>query len=283
MSFETGVLLRSEESGGEVGVVENRVPPRWQGPPLHRHDFDEAFYVLAGELTFQLGDELWTATPGQFAFARGGVDHTLANRSDRPGRYVLVITPGGFERYFDRVAAENAGTEPPPSALAATPDVIRVGPHIGERDDLGPARSLAQASAGVNVLLRGGDSAGRIAVMDNIIPAGAKGPPLHHHAFDEAFYVLDGELTFKVGDEVVPREAGRLAFARRGVHHTFANLSGADARTLIVCTPAGFERYFQQIAAREAGVAPPPEALEPWPEVVKVGPRIGDKLVDLGG
>jgi quercetin dioxygenase-like cupin family protein len=275
MSFEPRVLLRSEESGSEVGVVENRVPPHWQGPPLHRHDFDEAFYVLDGELTFQLGEELWTATRGQFAFARGGVDHTLANLSDRPGRYLVVITPGGFERYFDRVAAENAGTEPPASALLATPEVSRVGPQIGERDDLGAARSLAQTTAGINVLLRGGESAGRVAVMDNIVPAGAKGPPLHHHAFDEAFYVLDGELTFQLGHELSPHEAGRLAFARRGVHHTFANLSGADARMLIVCTPAGFERYFQQMAARQAGVDPPPEAMEPWPEVVKVGPRIG--------
>ena len=46
---------------------------------------------------------------------------------------------------------------------------------------------------------------------------------------------------------------------------------------LLVCTPAGFERYFQRMAARQAGVEPPPEALEPWPEVVKVGPRIGEE------
>lgn len=39
---------------------------------------------------------------------------------------------------------------------------------------------------------------------------------------------------------------------------------------------AGFEHYFQQIAAREAGIEPPPEALEPWPEVIKVGPRISE-------
>jgi hypothetical protein len=44
---------------------------------------------------------------------------------------------------------------------------------------------------------------------------------------------------------------------------------------LLVCTPAGFERYFQRMAAREEGVDPPPEALAPWPEVIKVGPQIG--------
>ncbi len=44
-----------------------------------------------------------------------------------------------------------------------------------------------------------------------------------------------------------------------------------------VSVVAGFERYFQRMAAREAGVEPPPEALEPWPEVIKVGPRIGEE------
>jgi uncharacterized cupin superfamily protein len=127
------------------------------------------------------------------------------------------------------------------------------------------------------VLLGGSAGAGRVAVMDNMVPAGANGPPLHHHAFDEIFYVLDGELTFQLGDELFTRGAGELAFAARGAHHAFANRSGAEARMLLVCTPAGFERYFQRMAARQAGVEPPPEALEPWPEVVTVGPRIGEE------
>jgi hypothetical protein len=46
---------------------------------------------------------------------------------------------------------------------------------------------------------------------------------------------------------------------------------------LIVCTPAGFERYFDRIAARIAGVEPPREASKPIPEVVTVGPAIGEQ------
>jgi quercetin dioxygenase-like cupin family protein len=123
------------------------------------------------------------------------------------------------------------------------------------------------------VLLSSRDSAGQVALMDNSVGPGA-GPPLHHHEFDEAFYVIDGELTFQLGDELVTRRAGELAFAPGGVHHTFANLSGADARTLIICTPAGFEPYFDRMAAKETGVDPPPEALGPIPETTVVGPRI---------
>jgi quercetin dioxygenase-like cupin family protein len=127
------VLLRGEESGGEVAVVENTVAPRWEGPPLHHHPFDEAFYVLEGEPTFQLGEEVRTAAPGELVFAPRGAPHTVANLSDAPVRYVLVITPAGFERYFARLQAEREGVEPPDWALQPIPEVTRVGPRIGER------------------------------------------------------------------------------------------------------------------------------------------------------
>ena len=87
--------------------------------------------------------------------------------------------------------------------------------------------------------------------------------------------MVEGELTFQLGEEVVARSAGELAFAPRGVAHTYANLSGAPARALLVITPAGFERYFDRIAARITGSEPPPEAAKPIPEVVTVGPPLG--------
>ena len=65
------VLLRSEDSGGRVALVDNRVPAGTAGPPLHRHDFDEAFVVLEGEVTFQLGDDLVTRRAGESRSRRG--------------------------------------------------------------------------------------------------------------------------------------------------------------------------------------------------------------------
>jgi quercetin dioxygenase-like cupin family protein len=122
------------------------------------------------------------------------------------------------------------------------------------------------------VLLRGEESDGQVAIVDL---SGGGHPPLHHHDFDEAFYVLEGELTFQLGEDVFTRSAGELAFAPRGVAHTYANLSGAPARALLVITPAGFERYFDRIAARISGSEPLPEAAKPIPEVVTVGPPLG--------
>ena len=129
-------------------------------------------------------------------------------------------------------------------------------------------------STGPRVLLRSEQSAGEISVIETAPGPGA-GPSLHHHDFDETFYVLEGELTFQLRDEVFPVRAGELAFVPRGVPHTFANLSGVPARQLIVCHPAGFERYFARMAAERQGTAAPEWAMQPVPEVTSVGPPIG--------
>lgn len=92
-------------------------------------------------------------------------------------------------------------------------------------------------------------------------------------SFDEAFHMLEGELIFQVEDELITKRAGELAFAPRNVAHALANRSDADARYLLVCMPAGFERHFGRIAAASQGVEPPDWALQPIPEVIRVARR----------
>ena len=129
-SIRTDVLLRSEETGGHMSVTEIEVPARSAGPPLHTHDFDEAFYMLEGKLIFQVDEEVVTKGAGELSFAPRNVAHTLANHSDAPARYVLVCRPAGFERHWARLAAEQAGVEPPQWALQPVPEVTVVGPPI---------------------------------------------------------------------------------------------------------------------------------------------------------
>lgn len=58
--FPPRVLLRSEQSGGQVAVIDLAAPAGFAGPPLHVHDFDETFYILEGEVTFQRSsDQEW--------------------------------------------------------------------------------------------------------------------------------------------------------------------------------------------------------------------------------
>jgi quercetin dioxygenase-like cupin family protein len=225
--------------------------------------------VLAGRLTFQLGDELRSAGPGAVVFAPRGSVHTLANHGDTEARYLLVITPGGFERYFDRMA----GADAPASASKPYPETIVVGPQIDPAAPVG--EPVAVPDGGTRVLLHGEQTGGEVALLDNDVPADVRGPFLHVHEFAEAFYISEGELTFQLDDELVTVRAGELAFAPGGVPHTFTNRSGAPARFVLVCTPAGFERHFARLAAKRAGVDPPEWALGPIPEVTRVGPQIG--------
>jgi quercetin dioxygenase-like cupin family protein len=134
------------------------------------------------------------------------------------------------------------------------------------------------------VLARGEDSGGRLSVVEIVVPAGSAGPPLHRHDFDEAFYVLEGELVLRVADDLLPRTAGQLALAPRGAAHALANRRDTPARFLLVCTPAGFERHFARLAAQARGTEPPPWALQPVPDVEALGPPILQEVLDtLGG
>jgi quercetin dioxygenase-like cupin family protein len=123
--MRTDVLLHGEQTDGRLSVTEIEVPPHTAGPPLHTHDFDEAFYMLEGELLFQVEDDLVTKRAGELSFAPRNVAHALANHSDAPARYLLAITPGGFERYFARMS-----DDVPEWALQPYPETTVVGPPI---------------------------------------------------------------------------------------------------------------------------------------------------------
>ncbi|MDQ3962909.1 MAG: cupin domain-containing protein [Actinomycetota bacterium] len=118
------ILLHGEESEGLVAILEDAVPPAWEGPPLHHHGWDETFYVLAGELTLQLADRVETNRAGEVAFAPRGVHHTFANLSEAPASYRVVCTPAGFERYFDTDRSW---------APEDLPERFAVGPSLGSR------------------------------------------------------------------------------------------------------------------------------------------------------
>ena len=118
------VALASSQTGGSIGIVENRVEAAWPGPPLHHHAFDETFCVLEGELTFQVGQERITGSAGDTLFVRRGVHHTLANLTTRAARYLLVCTPGGFEQKF----GPDADTTP----SNPNTEITIVGPRIPE-------------------------------------------------------------------------------------------------------------------------------------------------------
>ena len=107
---------RGDQTGGSLTALENVIPPG-DGPPLHTHDSeDEAWYVLEGILRFQLSDSYAEAPTGSFVFVPRGTPHCFANIGDSPARILVLFTPSGMERFFERFAAE---TTPGPEGFHA--------------------------------------------------------------------------------------------------------------------------------------------------------------------
>ena len=109
------------------------------------------------------------------------------------------------------------------------------------------------------------ETGGVMGVIDSRLTAAAN-PPLHvHHAEDESFFVVEGEVAFHLGgDDAEPRvaRAGDFVFGPRGVPHRFEILS-PEARMLVVITPGGGERFFQDLGVpavtRTLPVPTPPD------------------------
>ena len=73
------------------------------------------------------------------------------------------------------------------------------------------------------------------------------GPALHTHLReDELWYVLEGEFRFKAGDAMLQASTGGMAFGPRGVPHCFQNIGETPGRLLVITTPSGLERFFEQ-------------------------------------
>ena len=103
---------------------------------------------------------------------------------------------------------------------------------------------------------------GRVMVSEQLAPRGA-GSPLHVHRHeDEWFYVLEGELTFWVGGEVIVAAAGAFVYGPKDIAHTFI-VSSDEARFLLVTEPAGFEGFIRACGERAPRLEIPPPATEP--------------------
>jgi mannose-6-phosphate isomerase-like protein (cupin superfamily) len=122
-----------------------------------------------------------------------------------------------------------------------------VGPNDGEAVDFG--------GLGVRFMATGEG----FSLVEHPIAPRTLAAPMHVHEHeDEYSYVLEGELGVQVGDEVRYAGPGDLVFKPRGIWHAFWNRRDEPARILEIISPAGFEQYFAELAARL-----PPQRAEP--------------------
>jgi mannose-6-phosphate isomerase-like protein (cupin superfamily) len=125
-----------------------------------------------------------------------------------------------------------------------------IGPRDGEAVDL---RSL-----GVRFMIWGDESGGSVSLVEHPIPARTLVAPLHRHTReDEYSFVLEGRMGAQLGDDVVHANPGDLVFKPRNQWHTFWNAGDASCRILEIISPAGFERFFDELAVLIAEINAP--------------------------
>jgi quercetin dioxygenase-like cupin family protein len=118
--FVTVIKVPGDVTAGSVAVVEHTLAPGLLGAPPHRHsNEDETSYVLEGELTVQIGEEIAVLGPGATVVKPRGLFHAFWNAGREPVRFLEVISPGGFERYFEELAALIPVEGPPNMAALA--------------------------------------------------------------------------------------------------------------------------------------------------------------------
>lgn len=105
-------------------------------------------------------------------------------------------------------------------------------------------------------------------------------PPTHiHRREDEAWYVLDGQMTFRVGDEEFVATAGSFVYAPSGLPHAFT-VDVEPTRVLVLASPAGFEHFALDLGTEASDDEPPADLPMPTPEAIAaVGDRYGIEVV----
>jgi len=126
-------------------------------------------------------------------------------------------------------------------------------------------------------LVTGAESGGAYFAMEAIVPPGGGPPPHIHRNEDEAFYVLEGEVEFLLGDRIVTGGAGDFVNVPRGTVHRFHNAGSAQARLILTFTPAGIEKFFEETLdrAKDPNQPPPGNLQEVAARYVEVAPRYG--------
>jgi quercetin dioxygenase-like cupin family protein len=124
------------------------------------------------------------------------------------------------------------------------------------------------------------DTDGRYALWEAVVTPGGGPPPHVHSREEEGFYVLEGEITFLVGDQRLVAGAGTFANMPVGTLHCFKNETDRPARMLISVAPAGLEKMFFEVGQPVppgAQTAPPPTK-EEIEKLLAVAPRYGIEI-----
>jgi quercetin dioxygenase-like cupin family protein/catechol 2,3-dioxygenase-like lactoylglutathione lyase family enzyme len=115
----------------------------------------------------------------------------------------------------------------------------------------------------ITFLITGEQTGGAFFMAEVLVPPGGGTPPHIHHREEETFYLQQGTLTIQVGGKTLHASPGDFVQLPRGIAHCFQNTGNVDAKFLMVATPAGLEKFFEEVFYRAAD---PSAALPPMAE-----------------
>ena len=111
------ILVTGAQTNGRYCLIDMLVPSGG-GPPPHRHDFEEMFTILEGEIELTFRGEVKRAAAGSTVNIPANAPHFFRNRSDRPARLLCMCTPAGQEEFFMSVGDPVDSRTAPPPALS---------------------------------------------------------------------------------------------------------------------------------------------------------------------
>jgi mannose-6-phosphate isomerase-like protein (cupin superfamily) len=133
-------------------------------------------------------------------------------------------------------------------------DAVFLKPGEGER--------LGVGASSITIKATSEHTGGSFYLGETVVEPGFPGPPPHvHERLHDMFYVLEGTMTVRLGDETVDAGPGTFVCVPPGFVHTFSNRSDQPVRFLNFNTPGGWEDYMRDLAAASADGPPTPEQI----------------------
>jgi quercetin dioxygenase-like cupin family protein len=141
----------------------------------------------------------------------------------------------------------------------------------------GSAKTFSAAGDKYMILATGEQTGGAYCLADATVPPGGGPPPHYHTREEESFYVTEGEITFTVDGRKVTGTPGTFVQIPRGTPHAFRNTTAKPARMLIMCVPAGFEKFMAEFATELPSADAPPIPPQPREieKLLSIAPHYG--------
>ena len=119
------ILVSGKDTAGRYSLIDMLVPPGG-GPPPHRHDFEEMFTILDGEIELTFRGHVHRASAGSTVNVPANAPHSFKNKSEKPARMLCMCTPAGQEELFMEVGDPVESRTAPPPKLSPAEQAERI-------------------------------------------------------------------------------------------------------------------------------------------------------------